>query len=128
MHPAVLPENRGLDNIKWAIIDNLPQGVTTHLISEEIDKGFLIDRKIVNVYLDDTFTEIMSRIQNKEQTMMIEALHKITVSNGFQELQNGKYNHIVDSNMDKLSQDKFYEYKKNYNNIVNEYMITKEFK
>lgn len=128
MHPGLLPENRGLDNIKWAIIDNLPQGVTTHFISEEIDKGFLINRKIVNVYLDDTFTEIMARIQNKEQVMMIEALNKISISKGFIKLQDGKYNHVVDSDMDKLSQEKFYGYKKNYDNIVNNYLTTNEFK
>ena len=126
MHPGLLPHNRGLDNIKWAIIDNLPQGVTTHFISEEIDKGYMIDRKHINVYLDDTFTEIMMRIQNKEQVMMIEALNKISEGKiKTRKLQNGKYNHVVSSDLDKLSLDKFDEYKKNYDHIVKEY-VTKE--
>ena len=44
MHPGILPENRGLDNIKWAVINNHPQGVTTHLIDDKIDRGKLIDK------------------------------------------------------------------------------------
>ena len=30
MHPGILPENRGLDNLKWAVIKGLKQGVTSH--------------------------------------------------------------------------------------------------
>ena len=39
MHAGILPNNRGLDNVQWAIKDNLPQAVTLHFINEEIDRG-----------------------------------------------------------------------------------------
>ena len=31
LHPGLLPQNRGLDSMKWAILRNLPQGATAHL-------------------------------------------------------------------------------------------------
>ena len=59
-HPGVLPENRGLDNLKWAIYNNLPQGVTTHLIDENIDveqiyKEFMIDLEDTILMLIENF-------------------------------------------------------------------------
>ena len=39
MHPGILPENRGLDNIKWSVVKNLPIGVTSHFIDPRIDMG-----------------------------------------------------------------------------------------
>jgi len=38
MHPGILPDNRGLDTIKWAIMKDMKQGVSCHLISKEIDR------------------------------------------------------------------------------------------
>lgn len=125
MHPAMLPDNRGLDNIKWAILNNLPQGVTTHLISEKIDAGHIIDKKLVDVYLDDTLTEIMLRIQNKEQIMMIESLHKIEFVNydSFPELSYEKYNLKITPELENLTLKKFDEYKKEYKSIVDNYNL-----
>jgi len=45
LHPGVLPLNRGLDTIKKAILNDLPQGVTSHLINHRIDMGSKIDFK-----------------------------------------------------------------------------------
>ena len=77
MHPGILPENRGLDNLKWAIIKDLDQGVTSHLIDSKIDKGRLIDRKKIKVYKDDTLVDIHLRIQSLEQKMMIESIERL---------------------------------------------------
>lgn len=77
MHPGVLPENRGLDNLKWAIIKGLKQGVTSHFIDSNIDRGRLIECQEIKVYKDDTLLDIHLRLQSKEQTMMIDALRKI---------------------------------------------------
>jgi phosphoribosylglycinamide formyltransferase-1 len=39
MHPGALPENRGLDNLKRAILKDYPPMVTVHKINSQIDPG-----------------------------------------------------------------------------------------
>ena len=74
MHPGVLPENRGLDNVKWAIIKGIPQGVTSHLIDSKIDRGHQIIQDTIKIYEDDTLVDIHLRIQNLEQELMVKSL------------------------------------------------------
>lgn len=74
LHPGLLPENRGLDNIKWAVIKGMDNGVTVHFIDENIDRGNLITRGIIKLYPDDTLMDLYIRIQNLEQELMIATL------------------------------------------------------
>lgn len=75
-HPGYLPNVRGLDALKWAIYEGQPIGVTTHVIDENPDEGFLIDRKIVPVYFNDTFHSIAQRVYETELEMLVEATDK----------------------------------------------------
>tara|TARA_Y100000592_G_scaffold45587_3_gene72395 strand:- start:38681 stop:39397 length:717 start_codon:yes stop_codon:yes gene_type:complete len=77
MHPGLLPENRGLDNLKWAVIKNIKQGVTSHLINSKIDMGKMILKEEIKVYSDDTLVDIHLRLQSKEQELMIKSLKKL---------------------------------------------------
>ena len=52
------------------MINNYPQGVTTHLIDDKIDRGKLIDKQTIKIYKDDTLMDFHIRIQNLEQTMI----------------------------------------------------------
>ena len=114
MHPGLLPENRGLDNLKWAIIKGQKQGVTTHLIDSNIDRGFMIDKQEIKVYKDDTLVDIHLRLQSKEQKMMIEAV-KMLKSNPkikLPILSNGKhYNRSVPPEIEKDLKKYFLKYK-----------------
>lgn len=76
MHPGLIPENRGLDNLKWAILDGINQGVTTHLIAagKDVDLGRLIERRVVPVLPDDTLVDVHLRIQNVELQMLVDAI------------------------------------------------------
>ena len=65
-HPAYLPSVRGLDALKWAIYNDMPIGVTSHIISEEADSGFLIRRDrnkryVVNQISDARTKNIMKK-------------------------------------------------------------------
>ena len=75
MHPGILPENRGLDNIKWAIMKDMPQGVTTHLIDSKIDRGHMILQEEISIYNDDSLVDVQIRVQNLEQKLMVKSLH-----------------------------------------------------
>jgi len=87
LHPGLIPQNRGLDNIKWAILKSLEQGVTTHLINEKIDHGKIILKKTIDIYKDDTFLDLYLRIHNMEQQLMIESLKKIEYKHNFKYLK-----------------------------------------
>jgi len=113
MHPGILPDNRGLDNIKWAIIDNISQGVTTHLIDSEIDKGVMIEREEIKIYNDDTLIDIDLRIKHLEQKLMLTSIGVIK-NKGIKDLKklsDGKYNKHVPYELEKTLIEKFEGYK-----------------
>lgn len=70
-HPGILPDNRGLDNVKWAVKWGIMQGVTAHFINEKVDAGTIISRHEVPVYDDDTLLDIQFRVQNKEIAVLV---------------------------------------------------------
>ena len=106
MHPGLLPENRGLDNIK--------QGVTIHLIDKYIDRGYLIDRKTIDVYKDDTLVDILLRLQNLELQMMIEFLDNVTADDVFEKVGIGTKYDSVPPEIEQTFFSIFDKYKKNY--------------
>jgi len=115
LHPGLIPINRGLDNVKWAIVDNLKQGVTSHLISHEIDKGSIIEVQEIEVFEDDTLVDIHIRIQELEQSMMIEAIKKIENGTPFVTvIDDGKYNKSLDTKSESSLLTSFDYYKRNY--------------
>lgn len=118
MHPGLLPQNRGLDTIKWAILKGYKQGVSCHLISKEIDRGQLIIKREVDVHEDDSLVDIFFRIQNMEQNLLIESLKMI--QSGKKELQpvsEGNYNKSVPPELEEGLLEKFEEYKRDYNKL-----------
>lgn len=73
-HPGYLPFVRGLDSLKWAIYEGYPIGVTTHVIDEDIDAGYMIDQRFIQVEFFDSLQNIGMRIYEMELDMLIEAL------------------------------------------------------
>ena len=118
MHPALLPENRGLDNIKWAILKDIKQGVSCHLIDETLDRGNLILRREIDVYPDDTLLDIFLRIQNTELTMMVESLEILgSGKRDFPAVEEGTYFKAVPEELEQELMPRFEEYKRNYINL-----------
>ena len=118
LHPGLLPHNRGLDTIKWAILKKMKQGASAHLISKEIDRGQLILKREIEVYQDDSLLDIFVRIQNMEQTLMLESLN--TLESGkrdFEDPGEGAYFKAVPEDLEKTLLKKFEEYKKEYSSL-----------
>lgn len=112
LHPGILPENRGLDTIKWAIIKDLPQGVTSHFINSEIDKGKLILKKELKIYEDDTLLDLYVRNINLQMKLMIESLNIIKEKEQcYQILEEGSYHKSVPEDDEKTLHEKFKSYK-----------------
>lgn len=87
-HPGYLPNVRGLDALKWAIYDNQPIGVTTHLLGEHIDAGLIIERKLVPLCFNDTFHSVAQRQYEMEVAMLVSAIDKIEAATEFAEPKN----------------------------------------
>lgn len=62
LHPGLLPENRGLDTLKWAVHDGLPQAVSVHRIDARVDRGDLLHTEIVAVHEGDSEADIYNRL------------------------------------------------------------------
>lgn len=76
-HPGFIPDVRGLDALKWAIIEDKPIGCTTHLLGKEIDAGLVIERKEVPIYSGDTFHALAMRVYEHEIQMLVDAIEKV---------------------------------------------------
>ena len=118
MHPGIIPINRGLDNLKWAILDNIKQGVTSHLIDGRVDMGYIIDMQTIQVYLDDTLIDISIRLQEKEQQMMLEAIDYLKLGNKPKlVIEKGKHNTSVSVEKEIELLNKFEYYKHYYDSM-----------
>ncbi|MDO5150093.1 MAG: formyltransferase family protein [Oscillospiraceae bacterium] len=73
-HPGYVPNCRGLDALKWAIYEDQPVGVTSHLVGDEIDAGYVIIRRIVPVYENDTFHRLAQRVYEEEIRVLVESI------------------------------------------------------
>jgi phosphoribosylglycinamide formyltransferase-1 len=115
MHPGLLPQNRGLDNQKWAILKKIKQGVTTHLIDKFVDKGDIIFRKEIDVYEDDSLLDIFLRIQNMELELMVSSIRALSLGfNNFEHVESDESFKSVPYDKELELIRKFEDYKKNY--------------
>ena len=115
MHPGILPDNRGLDNIKWSVIKNYPIGVTVHFVNEKIDMGELILKEHIEIFPDDEFLDFCVRNQNLEQKLMIRALNEIKQKGSqieTQTLTSGNYHKAVNPEIEKYLYEHVSIYKK----------------
>lgn len=74
VHPGLLPASRGLDTLKWSIVERKQVGVTAHLCDEQADLGWLICEAVVPVYQEDTFHALAMRQYEKEIAMFPSAI------------------------------------------------------
>lgn len=78
-HPGLIPESRGLDALFWSIHNNVPPGVTSHLIDKGIDAGLVLERRLINLYGDDTLFDLSERLY-EVQLDMIDASIKLAMA------------------------------------------------
>lgn len=100
IHPGLLPENRGLDAIKWAIYNDWKQGVSAHIISETIDSGRLIDKRVIDLFHNDTLITINRRLSHIGRRLMEDAIRELDRKKpeDFPILANGEYHSTMPPN------------------------------
>lgn len=88
MHPGILPYARGLDALLWSIIENIPIGVTAHLIDERVDAGKVLIRDYVQVQEDDSVFDLSAKLYSLSIHMLPVATKKaLQVFRGRNELE-----------------------------------------
>lgn len=76
LHPGLIPENRGLDNVQLAVYRDLPMAITTHLIDRRVDAGIVLDRYLVPVFAADALPDIGLRLVEAQGSLLAEALER----------------------------------------------------
>ncbi len=116
-HPGYIPEARGLDALKWAIVENKKIGCTTHFLGNEIDAGLIIERKEIPILSNDTFHALAYRVYEQEIIMLVNAIEKVEeqhlyVSGEGHEVHK-RMPHVVEADLLEL----FEKRKREYNGI-----------
>jgi len=126
VHPGVLPVNRGLDNIEKAVLFGLPQGVTTHFIDARIDMGSNIGISHLQVYEDDSLSEIQIRLHELQIESVIKVLRSWNRGNSIMSrpITFSAYTQRLDLNQLKIVVENFSDYKKTYHDILMKFQET----
>ena len=111
-HPGLLPFNRGLDAMRWAIYNNIPQGVTAHWIDKRVDAGSIIKSITIDVYKTDTMPDIASRLF-EAQIELLEALPK-----DLKKLLGAKVHTKMTKTEEHETLKRFKKYKEEYKNEI----------
>jgi len=84
-HPSLLPYNRGKHYYFWNIIEQVPFGVTLHLIDENIDKGKVLFQK----KLDVSWVDNGNSLRERSKIAMLELFKE-----NFENILNGRFSEI----------------------------------
>ena len=113
IHPGKIPENRGLDNFKWSLINNIQMANTAHLIDKKIDMGALVKVSETKVFKDDSLYDFYLRHFFSEFSLMVESLTLLQQNDVKLEkqLSDGSYFGAVPSHLDDKLINYFEDYK-----------------
>lgn len=113
-HPGYIPLARGLDAFKWAIVENLPLGVTSHIIGSEVDAGEIIQRVEVPMFPQDTFYELAQRQYDYEVYLLVQALEHLDEKHIYLPAGNTVQHRRMPQEIEKNLMNYFEKYKENY--------------
>lgn len=82
-HPGWIPEVRGLDALKWAILEDKLIGITTHFLCDEVDAGETIERRQIEMIKGESLFELGMRVYYNEIDMLVNALDKLDDKHDF---------------------------------------------
>ena len=122
LHSGLLPYNRGLDNVQWAIKDDIPQAVTLHFINEEIDRGRKVIEEKIAIQADDTLLDMQMKLIGTEQRLLRKFLLNLQiVSKSWKEnlpaIGKGKYHSVLADSSDLEFENAFAKYLMKWSSI-----------
>lgn len=119
IHPGAIPENRGLDNFKWSILNHLRLANTAHLIDEKIDKGNILRIRDTKILSTDGIHDLYLRHFFSEFNLLVETLNEFTLGNEkiIPVVSDGTYFSAVPSEIDQEFEKYFSEFIKKFSEI-----------
>ncbi len=72
IHPSLLPEFAGtMDAVAMALESDVTEtGCTVHVVTDDVDRGPILDQRRVEVRPDDTVESLRDRIQAEEHSLL----------------------------------------------------------
>lgn len=78
VHPGVLPQNRGLDAVAWAVQRGWPQGATVHRITTRLDAGPVIGMSVLDSLEPDAcLIEVAARVDALQLVLLMDTVSAI---------------------------------------------------
>ena len=71
-HPGLIPQNRGLYTFHYAILRELPQAITLHLIDRNVDLGKVLRKQIVQIDKNETASSVNKSMLEMQVNMLSE--------------------------------------------------------
>lgn len=87
LHPAILPECRGLDSLLWSLEKDIDLGVTGHLIQKQVDSGKIIYKDTISIKKDDTILDLNERLYDKQLDILIKSLDILYQKENYQNFE-----------------------------------------
>ena len=101
-HPGLIPEVRGLDAMLWSIRNDIPLGVTSHLIDERVDAGKILERRTIDLHEDDTIFDLSERLYETQLEMLPSAIDRAQKSMTEDvDFESGAYNRKMSGDMER---------------------------
>jgi len=97
-----------LDNIKWAILYDLPQIITAHWIDSRIDRGLFICQEGIDVFQEDSIADIHERIMDTQPAVLLRALE---TEGPYKPLGKGAYRSTMPMDLEQQMVEHFEKYK-----------------
>ena len=72
-HISFLPYNRGAHPVVWGALDNTPLGVTIHWMTDQLDRGPILEQREVRAHHLDTLRELYDRHQEVMQRLFVDS-------------------------------------------------------
>jgi Formyl transferase len=79
LHHGILPENRGLDTVAWAVLKGWPQGAAAHIITaSRIDAGPLLGIYVLGqLDVDECLIEVSIRLDSLQLALLFQIVHSM---------------------------------------------------
>ncbi len=75
LHPALLPQVRGLNAVNRSLKRNILLGVTAHIIDEKIDAGEILLKEKIKVQKGETKKDLKEKVYQLQLKMLIPAIN-----------------------------------------------------
>lgn len=117
IHPGLLPANRGLDSILWAIYNNKKIGVSAHLINDKIDQGSLVLDEKIELFNVDNIFDIYRKVYKIQIDLLPKAYNLVGNKINFDTLNAGNYHTYMPEDIQKKTLKNLKYYIANYSKI-----------